>query len=110
MKMKQLLVLVAALALAAPALAQHSHGAGAAGATASAAALTDGEVRKVDKAARKVTIKHGPIANVDMPAMTMAFDVKDPALLDKVKDGEKVRFRVEKEGANYVVTRLEPAR
>ena len=54
------------------------------GAVLAQAALTDGEIRKVDKDAKKITIKHGPMPSLDMPAMTMVFQVKDPALLDKV--------------------------
>jgi Cu/Ag efflux protein CusF len=71
---------------------------------------TDGEVRKVDPANRKITLRHGEIRNLDMPGMTMVFQVKDAALLDKVKEGDKVRFSAEKTGGAYVVTALEPAR
>lgn len=75
---------------------------------AQAETLADGEIRKVDKDAKKITIRHGPIANLDMPNMTMVFQVKDPALLDKVKAGDKVRFAADKIGGAYVVTRIEP--
>jgi Cu(I)/Ag(I) efflux system protein CusF len=71
--------------------------------------LSDGEVRKVDKAAKKITIKHGPLANLDMPAMTMVFRVKDPAMLDKVKAGDKVKFEAQKVDGNLTLVRLEPA-
>jgi len=91
-------VLVAALAFAVAAWAQDTSD------------MTDGEVRKVDKSAAKLTIQHGEIKNVDMPAMTMVFQVKDAALLDKVKAGDKVKFRVAKEGGGYIVTAIEPAR
>ena len=77
---------------------------------AQAEVLADGEIRKVDKDAKKITIKHGPIANLDMPGMTMVFQVKDPALLDRAKAGEKVRFAAEKIGGAYVVTRIEPTK
>jgi Cu/Ag efflux protein CusF len=73
------------------------------------APLTEGEVRKVDKSAGKLTIKHGPIVNLDMPPMTMVFRVQEPALLEKVQAGEKVKFRVEKIGGQYTVTRIERA-
>mgnify|MGYP001791778694 CR=1 FL=1 len=56
------------------------------------ASLTDGEVRRVDKEGGKVTIKHGPIANLGRPAMTMVFRVKQPSMLDRVKDGDKINF------------------
>jgi Cu(I)/Ag(I) efflux system protein CusF len=71
-------------------------------------ALTDAEVRKVDKAAGKITLKHAEIKNLDMPPMTMVFQVRDKALLDKVKAGDKVRFAAEKDGGQYVVTAVEP--
>ena len=79
-------------------------------ATQASAAMSDGEVRKVDKDAKKITIKHGPLANLDMPAMTMVFQVKDAALLDKVKAGDKVKFQAEKVGSAFNVTQIEPAK
>jgi Cu(I)/Ag(I) efflux system protein CusF len=71
--------------------------------------MTDGEIRKIDKANKKLTIKHGEIKNLDMPGMTMVFQVKDPALLDTVKSGDKVKFRVEKEGGALVITDISPS-
>lgn len=79
------------------------HGAGA---SAPAADMTDGEIKKVDKENKKLTIKHGEIKNLDMPGMTMVFQVKDPAMVDSVKVGDKVRFVVEKTAAGFVVTEL----
>ena len=79
-----------------------------AAAWAQAAAPTQGEVRKVDKSAGKITLQHGEIRNLDMPPMTMVFTAKDPALLDKVKAGDKVSFGAAKEGGQYVVTAIEP--
>jgi Cu(I)/Ag(I) efflux system periplasmic protein CusF len=70
----------------------------------------EGEIRKVDKDAKKITIKHGPLARLDMPPMTMVFQVKDPALLEQVKAGDKVKFDAEKVGSAYTVTRIEPLR
>jgi Cu/Ag efflux protein CusF len=69
--------------------------------------LADGEVRKVDKEAGKLTLKHGPIANLDMPEMTMVFRVKDPAILDRVKVGDKVKFAADKVNGVLTVTNLE---
>ena len=69
--------------------------------------LSDGEIRKVDKDAKKITIKHGPLQNLDMPAMTMVFQVKDSALLDSVKAGDKVKFRAESVGGAFIVTKIE---
>ena len=74
------------------------------------AQLTDGEVRRVDREGKKITLKHGPIPNVDMPAMTMAFAVKDAAMLDRVKAGDQVRFRIEKIGETYTLVAIERAR
>ena len=84
-----------------------------AGACASAIAadtadLSEGEIRKVDKSAAKLTIRHGALKNLDMPPMTMVFQVKDKAWLDKLKAGDKVRFQAEKQGTDYVVTVIEP--
>jgi Cu(I)/Ag(I) efflux system protein CusF len=77
---------------------------------AQAPQMTDGEIRKVDKDAKKITIKHGPMPKFDMPAMTMVFQVKDPALLDKVKPGDKVSFEAEKLGGAFTVTKIEAAK
>ena len=70
--------------------------------------LVIGEVRRVDKDAGKITIRHGPIASLDMPAMTMVFQMKDPRLLGQVKNGDKIRFSAEKSGGQYLVTHIEP--
>jgi Cu(I)/Ag(I) efflux system periplasmic protein CusF len=62
---------------------------------ASAAATTsksEGEIKKIDKAAGKVTIKHGELKNLKMPPMTMVFRVKDSAKLDQIKAGDKIQF------------------
>ena len=72
--------------------------------------LAQGEIRKVDKDARKLTIRHGEIKNLDMPPMTMVFQVQDPAVLNKVKVGDKVRFAADKKDGAYVVTKIEPER
>ena len=71
--------------------------------------MTDGEVRKVDKDAGKITIKHGAIKNLDMPAMTMVFQTKDPTILDKVQQGDKVKFKAAMAGSAMVVTEVEVA-
>lgn len=69
--------------------------------------MTDAEVRKVDKEAAKLTLKHGPIPNLEMGAMTMVFRVKDAAMLDQVKQGDKIKFSAEKIGGQYTVTGIE---
>ena len=72
--------------------------------------MTDGEVRKIDKDNQKITLKHGDIRNLDMPGMTMVFKVMDLAMLDKVKAGDKVRFKAEKADGAIIVTALEAAK
>jgi len=69
-----------------------------------------GEVVKVDKAAGKITLKHGPIKNLDMDSMTMVFRVVDPTLLDKVKAGDKIEFEADRVNGAITVTKLEKAR
>lgn len=76
-------------------------------AAAGAADMTEGEVRKVDMENKKITIKHGEIKNLDMPGMSMVFQVKDPAMLDKVKSGDKIRFKAEKANGAIVVTDMQ---
>jgi len=117
-----LLAFVAALSFAGVASAQSSKStadmpgmnekAPAADASAAAATsdLSEGEIRKVDKDNKKLTIKHGPLKNLDMPGMTMVFGVRDDAMLDKVETGSKVRFQAEKIDGKIVVTKIESAR
>ena len=106
---KQLIIGLAAVTVFAPAVhADSGHDRkSAAGANQLPGAMAEGEVRKVDKDAKKITIKHGPLQKLDMPAMTMVFQVKDPALLEKVKVGDKIRFDAEKVGGGFVVTNIE---
>ena len=112
-------ILLAALlagALSLPALAQQDkpadHGAHhpAAEPAAASADKAEGEVRKIDKGNAKLTLKHGEIRNLEMPPMTMVFRVKDAALLEQVKEGDKIRFTTDKVGGQYTVTGIEPAR
>jgi Cu/Ag efflux protein CusF len=72
-----------------------------------ASANTSGEVRRIDTAAGKITIKHGAISNLDLPAMTLVFHVADPAMLQNVKPGDKVRFAADKINGQYTITALE---
>ncbi len=74
---------------------------------AAAVPMSEGEIRKVDKDAGKITIRHGDLKNLDMPPMTMVFQVTDPAMLDKVKAGDKVGFVAEKIEGRYAVTQIE---
>lgn len=106
------IIIAAALAaaLAAPAWAQKPATDHAAHHGTGQAALADGEIRKVDKDAKKITIKHGPMPALDMPAMTMVFQVKEPAMLEQVKAGDKVKFEAQKLGGAYTVTKIEAAK
>jgi Cu/Ag efflux protein CusF len=110
--MKRIAPTLALFLIAAGAFAQHAHHPAAPVQVAQAAAkdLADGEVRKIDKAAGKVTIKHGEIKSIGMAPMTMVFKVKDPALLDKVAVNDKVKFNVIQSGGDYVVTAIEKAK
>ncbi|MEO8118677.1 MAG: copper-binding protein [Rhodoferax sp.] len=72
--------------------------------------MTAGEVKKIDKESQKITIKHAEIKNLEMPGMTMVFRVLDPALLDKVKPGEKVNFTAEKRDGAIIVMAIEVAK
>ncbi len=74
------------------------------------ALMTEGEVRRIDKEAKKITLKHGDIKNLDMPGMTMVFQVKDATLLDKVRAGDKVMFTAENANGVMVVTAIEAAK
>ena len=78
-------------------------------ATAATGGYTQGEVRKIDKDAGKVTLKHGPIESLDMPGMTMVFRAKDPSALDKVQVGDSVLFKVERIDGALTVTELRKA-
>lgn len=77
-------------------------------ATAAASDMTDAEVRKVDKANRKITLKHGAIKSLDMPPMTMVFQVSDAALLDKLQPGDKIRFKATHDAGKFTVTEIQP--
>ncbi|MDP2075980.1 MAG: copper-binding protein [Hydrogenophaga sp.] len=72
--------------------------------------MAEAEVRRVDTAAGKISLKHGEIKNLDMPPMTMVFQVSDPALLGKVKEGDKVRFTATQVNGAYTVMSIEPMR
>jgi len=111
MKRTALSLLAVALAFAAsPTLHAQGHAAPAGMGAAQSASKIDGEVRKIDKASGKVTIKHGEIKQMGMPPMTMMFATKDKAMLDKVKVGDKIRFSLASEGSSIVVTEIEPAK
>ena len=94
------------LALGFPAWAESNHPAHV-GAAEHATTLSEGVVRKVDKAQGKLTLKHGPLENLDMPGMTMVFRVQDAGWLDQVKPGDTIRFRADRMNGTFTVTTLE---
>jgi len=102
--MKRWIPLLAALAIATPIHAQP-----VAPPAAEASAMSEGVVRKIDAANARITLRHGPIANLDMPGMTMVFRVQPPELLDAVKVGDKVRFHAEDINGAFTVTAIQPA-
>ena len=106
------LVIAAALSLALPyaTFADDTHHKNTDAKSTAGATPTQGEVRKVDRDAGKVTIKHGPIENLGMPAMTMVFRVKDLAMLDQMKEGDKIGFSADKVNGAITVIKVEPAK
>lgn len=72
--------------------------------------MSEGDIRRIDKDAKKITLRHGPIANLDMPAMTMVYQVKDLTLLDKINVGDKVLFYAEKVDGVYILMSIESVR
>ena len=79
-------------------------------AAAESALESEGEVRKVDLEQGKVTLRHGPLVNLDMPAMTMVFTAADPKLLEGLKQGDKVRFTADRKDGTFIVTGIEAAK
>lgn len=82
-------------------------GLGLMGAASVHAQAVDGEVRKVDTDAGKITVRHGEIKNLDMPPMQMSFRVSDPTWLQAVQVGDKIRFTADKVNGQYTITSLE---
>lgn len=98
------ITLIAGVALIAPVASAQTHN------HAKHASMSSGEITKIDKDSEKITIKHGPLANLNMPGMTMAFKVKNAAMLDQVKSGDKISFIAEKVNGALVVTALAPVK
>jgi Cu(I)/Ag(I) efflux system periplasmic protein CusF len=103
-------ILLATAAGAQPASQKGEHSSHHPPAAAAAAPQSEGEVRKVDLEQGKVTLRHGPLANLDMPPMTMVFTVADRKLLEGLNPGDKVRFTADKKDGSYFVTAIEPAK
>jgi Cu/Ag efflux protein CusF len=94
----------------------HAHGTAPVAAAATATTETAGsglpwaeaEIRRVDAAAGKLSLKHGEIKNLDMPPMTMVFQLQDKALLGNLKAGDRVRFTADKVNGSYTVVNIQP--
>jgi Cu(I)/Ag(I) efflux system protein CusF len=104
------LLAVAMLTISAAAHSQTASVPSTSGAASVPASVTDGEVRKVDKEAGKVTLRHGAIESLGMPAMTMVFRLADPKMLDQLKEGEKVRFSADRLHGAITLTSIEAAK
>lgn len=94
-KLPLLATLVTAVSFASAAQSQNETGRG------------EGEVRRIDREQNKITLKHGPIAEMKMPAMTMVFRVKDPKLLEAVKEGQEIRFTVVRDAGAFWLESVE---
>ena len=107
--MKKLLIaclLGSSLSLGVQASDEH---AGHHGAVQTEAAMSQGEVRRIDLAGGKITLRHGPIANLGMPPMSMVFKVQNAEQGSALQAGMKVRFRAEQQQGTYVLTHISPA-
>jgi len=99
--------------ISSPAIAASEHGShtGMQGdmhtAAPAAAAMVDGLVKKIDKSTGKVTLAHGPLTNLNMPAMTMVFRVKEAAWLDQIKVADKIRFVADSINGVLTIVRFE---
>jgi Cu/Ag efflux protein CusF len=105
MKMLHVLLAVALVAPLLPAFGQHA-GHQTAAPAAGKAEMSDGEVRRVDKARGTILLKHGEIRNLGMGAMTMGFKLKDAKLADGLAVGDKVKFAAEQKGDDLIVTQI----
>jgi Cu(I)/Ag(I) efflux system periplasmic protein CusF len=92
------------------ALPAHAQSAAPAAGAAAASEMADAEVRKVDKENRRLTLRHGAIKSLDMPPMTMVFQVSDAGMLDKLEAGDKIRFRATNDAGKLTVTEIQPVK
>lgn len=83
------------------------HGESVAGLPTTGIDSSEGEITRIDKTAGKVFVKHGDMKKIGMFAMLMVFDIRDAAMLNQVNVGDKVRFTVERNGAQLTVTKIE---
>jgi Cu/Ag efflux protein CusF len=106
--------LLSTLALAtvvatAPVMVNAQPATGAAAATDPATELAEGEIRRIDRDQRKMTLRHGELRSLDMPPMTMVFQLADPTWAEQFKVGDKIRFAAEKINGAYTVVKIEKA-
>mgnify|MGYP001218588357 CR=1 FL=1 len=97
-------------AITTPSFAQHRHGADLPATSSTAQELADGEVRRIDPAKGTVVLRHGEIKAIGMGPMTMSFKFKDPALATGLQVGDRVRFLVERQGDDFVITKIQKAK
>ncbi len=71
--------------------------------------MVEGQIKKIDKSAGKLTLSHGPLPNLGMPAMTMVFRVKDSTWLEQMKEGDKIRFLADKVNGAFTVVEFKAA-
>lgn len=105
--MKNLVNAIAMVSVLAGTAFSTAHAAEATSSTA--AAVSQAEVRKIDAANKKITLRHGPLANLSMPPMTMVFTVQDAAELEGLSVGDKVQFVAQQQGSQFVASELQPA-
>ena len=75
-------------------------------ATSTTEDMTSGQVRKIDKEAGKLTLRHERIANLNMPPMTMVFRVKDKSMLNDIQVGDKILFKAIEKNGVLTITEL----
>lgn len=98
-------------AVSAQAASDHAgHGMASPSAASTEMQMIDAQVKKVDKAAGKVTLSHGPLTNLNMPAMTMVLKVSNAAWLDQMKTGDKIRFMAENVNGAITVVHFDPVK
>jgi Cu(I)/Ag(I) efflux system protein CusF len=101
--LKKWMLLMAALTITSPLYAEP-----VTSPLAGASVMTEGVVRKIDTPNGKITLKHGPIVNLDMPGMTMVFRVKSVDQLKNIKVGDAVKFHVEQVNGAMIITIIQP--
>lgn len=103
-----LFVSMAAVSALAVAANEHAnHGAISAQSNHASVAMVDGVVKKIDKTSGKVTLSHGPLTNLGMPAMTMAFNLKETTWVDQMRVGDKIRFVADEVNGALTVVNFE---